>query len=272
MSVDENANRVELARFLRSRRERVNPDEVGLPRSPRRRTNGLRREEVAVLAGVSTSWYTYLEQGRKISPSREVLDSLARVLRMTEDERRYMHVLAYGQVSRPEPLIPAYTGQKMLLQVMALVEDSPYPIYAGDHRGDLLAWNRAATEWYDDWAELAPEERNIVWWMLLSPRARLRLADWEADARDSVARWRAESAKWPGDERTRELRTELARRSPEFTRMWDSQDVVEHRSRVRRFHHPVLGLQTLRILPVSSLEFPTSAIIFHFPPAPGESD
>jgi transcriptional regulator with XRE-family HTH domain len=272
MSVDENANRRELASFLRSRRERIEPDEVELPRSPRRRIRGLRREEVAVLAGVSTSWYTYLEQGRKISPSPEVLDSLARVLHMTEDERRYMHVLAYGQVSRPAPLVADYAGQKMLLQVMALVADSPYPIYAGDHRGDLLAWNDAAIEWYGDWNELAPKERNIVWWMLLSPQAKLRLADWETDVRDSVARWRAESAKWPGDERTRELLAELARRSPEFTPMWDSPDVLEHRSRVRRFHHPVLGLQTLRILPVSSMEFPTSAIIFHFPPEPAESD
>jgi transcriptional regulator with XRE-family HTH domain len=267
---NERANRRELAHFLRSRRERIKPDEAGLPGGPRRRTRGLRREEVAVLAGVSASWYTYLEQGRKIGPSPEVLDSLARVLRMTEDERRYMHVLAYGQVSRPAPLIAASAGHRMLLQVMALVADSPYPVYAGDHRGDLLAWNRAATEWYGDWAELAPAERNIIWWMLLSPQARLRLVDWETDVRDSVARWRAESAKWPGDERTRELLAELARRSPEFGGMWESQEVLEHRSRARRFDHPVLGLQTLRILPVSSMEFPTSAIIFHLPLEPGD--
>jgi transcriptional regulator with XRE-family HTH domain len=264
MAAGDSANRKELAHFLRSRRERVSPAEVGLPAgNTRRRTAGLRREEVAVLAGLSTSWYTYLEQGRQVRPSPEVLDSLARVLRMSEDERRYLHVLAHGQVRRSVPLTPAGAGREILMQ--ALVADSPYPAYAGDHRGDLLAWNPAAAQWYEDWSRYPVEERNIVRWMLLSPQAKACLVDWESDVRDSVARWRAEAARWPTDPRTRALIAELSRLSPEFTRWWDSHHVQEHRSRIRRFRHPRLGLRTVRILPVTSPEFPTQAIILHLP-------
>jgi transcriptional regulator with XRE-family HTH domain len=172
MSAGDTANQQELARFLRSRRERVNPVEVGLPVGSRRRTKGLRREEVAVLAGLSTSWYTYLEQGRNVRPSAAVLDSLARVLRTSEDERRYLHVLAHGQVSRPEPLETAAVGHGLITQALELVQDSPYPAYAGDHRGDLLAWNHAATQWYEDWGRYPVAERNIVRWIVLSPLAR----------------------------------------------------------------------------------------------------
>jgi transcriptional regulator with XRE-family HTH domain len=264
MSAGERANQQELARFLRSRRERANPAEVGLPVGSRRRTKGLRREEVAVLAGLSTSWYTYLEQGRHVRPAAAVLDSLGRVLRMSEDERRYLHVLAHGQVSRPEPLKTA-GGGRLLTRALQLVQDSPYPAYAGDHRGDLLAWNHAATQWYDDWGRYPVAERNIVRWMLLSPLAKARLTDWEPDVRDSVARWRAEAARWPTDPRTRELIAELSHLSPEFTRWWADHDVQEHRSRIRRFQHPELGPQTLQILPVFSPEFPASAIILHLP-------
>ncbi|PPK65447.1 helix-turn-helix transcriptional regulator [Actinokineospora auranticolor] len=265
MSTNNNAGRKELARFLRSRRERVSPSDVGLPLGTRRRISGLRREEVAVLAGVSTSWYTYLEQGREISPSPEVLDSLARVLRMSEDERRYMHVLAHGQVTKPGPLTPAPAARDMLRSTMTIFEHHHLPVYAGDHRGDLLEWNKAATTYYEDWSAYPPRERNIVRWMLLAPQAKARLADWEQDARDSVARWRAEAAKWPTDPRTRDLIAELARVSPEFTRWWDSHDVQEHRARVRRFRHPELGLRPLRILPLFSPEFPATAIIVHLP-------
>jgi transcriptional regulator with XRE-family HTH domain len=217
------------------------------------------------IRGLSTSWYTYLEQGRHVRPSAAVLDSLARVLRMSEDERRYLHVLALGQVSRPEPLQTAATGRGLLIRALELVQDSPYPAYAGDHRGDLLAWNQAATQWYEDWGRDPVAERNIVRWMLLSPLAKARLTDWESDVRDSVARWRAEAARWPTDPRTRELIAELSRLSPEFTRWWADHDVQEHRSRIRRFQHPELGPRTVQIFPVFSPEFPASAIVLHLP-------
>jgi transcriptional regulator with XRE-family HTH domain len=225
----------------------------------------LRREEVAVLAGLSPTWYTYLEQGRDIRPSPEVMDSLARVLLLTEDERRYMHTLTYGQVIRPLPLESELTADELLRQVVAVESDSPYPVYAVDHHCDLVAWNPAATEWYDDWARFPPGERNMVRWLLTCPLAKARLLNWESDTKDAVARWRAEAARWPDDEGLQERVEEMARLSPLFGQWWDEQHVQENRSRRRRFRHPRLGVQVLRIVPLQSPEFSPASVMFHLP-------
>lgn len=262
---DVSHSRRELGRFLRTRRERIPPDQVGLPTGPRRRTNGLRREEVAVLAGLSPTWYTYLEQARDIRPSPEVLDSLARVLQLTEDERRYMHVLAYGEVIHPEPLEADIPGEQLLKQVVALMDESTYPVYSTDQYCDLIAWNTAATEWFDDWSLTPPEERNFLRWMLCSPVAQQVLVDWEQDTRDIVARWRAEVAKWPADPRIPQLVAEFSTISPHFERWWNDHDVREHRSRLRRFRHPKMGVQVLRMVVISGPEFAPAGAIVHVP-------
>jgi transcriptional regulator with XRE-family HTH domain len=262
---DEDSNREELAHFLRSRRRRVTPASVGLATGPRRRSPGLLREEVAVLAGLSPTWYTYLEQGRKIRPSPEVLDSLARVLSLSEDERRYMHLLVHGQLSRPAPLNTPSTADQLTCQLVDLTEESPYPVYAVNQYCDLLAWNKAAAEWYEDWAELGPAEHNILHWMLVSSSARKCLVDWEDDVRDVVARWRTDTAKWNYDERVQRIVADLSLISPQFARWWADHEVQEHRSRVRRLRHPRFGIRTMRVLPVTSPEFPTAMTIFHLP-------
>lgn len=261
----DSAGRQELARFLRTRRRRVTPEQVGLPVGPRRRVSGLRREEVAILAGLSPTWYTYLEQGRDIRPSPEVLNSLAVVLKLTEDERRYMHVLVYGQVVSPRPLDEEVSAAELLRQFAACFQDSPYPMYATNQYCDLLAWNPAATDWYDDWSRMAPGECNIMRWMLTSGRARERMVDWEIDTRDAVSRWRAEAGRWQDDERLIKLVAEFARLSPEFARWWDEHDVREHRSGLRRLKHPVLGVRALRIVPMRSPEIEPAGIVFHLP-------
>lgn len=153
---DDGWSRQELARFLRSRRARVTPEQVGFPAGAHRRTKGLRREEVAVLAGLSPTWYTYLEQGRDIRPSIQVLDSLARVLDLSEDERRYMHTLAHGQVVNPQPLEAEEARGGTMRRVVGLMGDNLYPVYATDVYCDLIAWNDAAAEWYDDWGAGLP--------------------------------------------------------------------------------------------------------------------
>jgi transcriptional regulator with XRE-family HTH domain len=262
---DVSHSRRELGRFLRTRRERISPDQVGLPAGPRRRTHGLRREEVAVLAGLSPTWYTYLEQARDIRPSPEVLDSLARVLQLTEDERRYMHVLAYGEVIHPEPLEADISGNQILEQVVGLMAASPYPVYCADQYCDLITWNPAATEWFDDWDRTPPAERNYLRWMLCAPAAQRVLVDWESEAQDIVARWRAEVAKWPGDARITELIAEFTEISPHFEQWWHDHNVQEHRSRVRRFRHPRLGVQTLRMVVLNGPEFSPAAAIVHIP-------
>jgi transcriptional regulator with XRE-family HTH domain len=259
------ASRRELARFLRSRRERLRPADVGFPIGSRRRSCGLRREEVAVLAGLSSTWYTYLEQGRDIRPSPEVLDSLARVLAMTEDERRYIHILSYGQVgSRLSPEVDL-SADEVARQVVAVSEFSPYPVYAVNQYADLVAWNPAATEWYDDWGRFPHGERNIIRWMLTEPCAKVKLLNWESDTKDAIARWRGEAAKWPADDFLGHRVGEISRLSSEFVDWWDEHNVQENRTRVRGFRHPTLGIQTLRIIPVQAPEFTGSGIVFHVP-------
>lgn len=258
-------NRQELARFLRSRRGRVSPDQVGLPTGGHRRTKGLRREEVAVLAGLSPTWYTYLEQGRDIRPSTQVLDSLARVLGLTEDERRYMHTLAHGQVANPQPLEPELAAGEVMRGLVELMRQHEYPVYATNIYCDVLAWNPAAAEWYDDWGAMPQEQRNFLRWVLLSPLARDRLPDWEEDTRDLVARWRSEVARWPGDERMQARIAEFAKASQAFTRFWREHDVQEHRALTRVVNHPRLGTRKLRIILLLSPDEPKVGAVIHYP-------
>ncbi|MCK2220656.1 helix-turn-helix transcriptional regulator [Actinomadura sp. ATCC 31491] len=261
----DNWSRQELARFLRSRRARVMPEQVGLPTGGGRRTKGLRREEVAVLAGLSPTWYTYLEQGRDIKPSVQVLDSLARVLDLSEDERRYIHTLVHGQVTNPQPLDgPAWSGEVMG-PLVGLMNDSEYPVYATDIHCNLTAWNRACTEWYDDWAGYCPEHRNMLRWLLVSPKAKERLPDWERVTTDVVARWRSELAKWPHDEGLTARVAEFARISPLFATLWRRHDVQEHRTITRRFRHPKRGLHTLRMALLVTPDEPMIGLVIHFP-------
>lgn len=264
--MSQGTSRRDLAGFLRSRRERITPAEVGLPAGARRRAPGLRREEVAVLAGLSPTWYIYLEQGRDIHPSVEVLDSLARVLALTEDERRYLHTLAHGNVRKPRPLDGEVPPEEIVAQLVATTDHSPYPVYGVNLFCDLIAWNHAATSYYADFAELTPERRNMLRWMLLDPQAKQRLSDWAADTRDVVARWRAmiaNSADQTG--RLHQLITEFKTDSPEFNRWWDGHDVREHRSRLRRFQHPQYGDRTLRLIVVQAQDFAPCIVIFHVP-------
>lgn len=258
-------SRQELARFLRSRRERISPTEFGLPTGPRRRTRGLRREEVAVLAGLSPTWYTYLEQGRGIQPSREVLDSLATVLRLTEDERRYVHSLAHGTVPHGGTLDSAVDVEELIQQIVGQFDASPYPVYASDHHCDVLAWNPAAGRWYDDWAAMDPADRNILRWMLSSPTARERLVDWEDVVRESVARWRAECARHPHSPEIRRRFKEFAELNPDFLRWWEDHEVLEHRSAMRVFRHERFGVQAMRIVPLQSAELLPAGVVLHLP-------
>lgn len=259
-------SRAQLAHFLRSRRARITPAEVGLPAGLHRRAPGLRREEVAVLAGLSPSWYTYLEQARNIHPSTQVLDSLARVLRLTEDERRYLHTLAQGSAGPPPlPLVGEETPEELVRGLVRTTEHSPLPVYGIDVYCDLIAWNRAATAYYTDFAALPERDRNMLRWLLRAPEARQRLPDWHQDTRDIVARWRATTAGFDGDARLRALVDELRASSPDFDRWWDEHDVQEHRSRLRRFRHPEHGELSLRLVVVRAPEFAPCLVVFHLP-------
>lgn len=255
----------ELGRFLRNRRERLSPAEAGLPTAGRRRTPGLRREEVAILAGLSTTWYTYLEQGRGHDVSPSVLDSIARVLRLSEDERRYMHNLAFGYVVDPRPLAEEVLVRDLQRQVVTISGHYRYPVYMVDHAVNLIAWNKASEEWYGEWGELPSGERNFMVWLLTSARAKDSFLDWESAAHDIVARWRSDIARVPMDKMINDRINELREKSKEFVRWWDSREVVEHRSGVRLMQHPTIGTCALRILPMTAYYEGAPVVVYHFP-------
>jgi transcriptional regulator with XRE-family HTH domain len=261
------AQREELARFLRSRRARVRPEDVGFPPGSRRRLPGLRREEVALLAGVSSTWYTYLEQGRRgVNPSREVLDSLARALRLDDDETRFLQRLA-DEAAAVEPLDAALSPAELAALLVRSGQTNPYPIYAVDTYCDVIAWNDAATTYYADFAGLPPERRNMMWWLIATAEAKERLVDWETDTRDVVARWRKVAAFVDDQERLDRQVAEFKQISPEFAAWWDSHDVREHHTRLRRFNHPERGPITLRLIVVGSPEMTPHHMVVHHVPA-----
>jgi transcriptional regulator with XRE-family HTH domain len=256
------AKRRELGDFLRSRRARIGPEEIGIEPGARRRTEGLRREEVAGLAGVSTSWYTYLEQGRDVRPSDQVLDAVGRVLRLDADEMRFLRRLSADPAfeSLPGELAP----REIVTTLVRLDDDSPYPTYAFDGYCDLVAWNPATTTYYTDFGRLPPPRRNMMWWLLASEEARRRLPDWQSDVADIVARWRRMAVAVDPPRLQRQV-VAFKRLSPEFARWWDSHDVREHHTRLRRFDHPELGLVTLRLIVAESPEFSGHRVGYHAP-------
>jgi transcriptional regulator with XRE-family HTH domain len=259
-----NRNRSDLAQFLRSRRERIMPVDVGLPVGPRRRTPGLRREEIAVLAGLSPTWYTYLEQGRNIRPSPEVLESLSRVLQLSEDERRYLYLLANGQAPPAAPILTPDVGQDMMRRVVALIGDIDTPVYAANIYADVVAWNAAATHWYADFGAMPADRRNMLWWMLTAPEARSRVIGWAEDTRDVAARFRHASATRPWDNRFAELIAAMRAASPEFCTWWSEYDVRGQRVRTRCLKLPSGELLTSHLV-VLRMTDSINSIVLHVP-------
>ncbi|WP_157099522.1 helix-turn-helix transcriptional regulator [Microbispora sp. ATCC PTA-5024] len=270
---DRSENRQELARFLRDRRARITPQQAGLPTGVHRRTKGLRREEVAVLAGLSPTWYTYLEQGRDIHPSPQVLDSVARVLGLTEDERVYIHRLAFGR-SPAGPADGGRTGEELVAQAVEVAGLSPWPVYAGNQYGDVVAWNAAAAEWYTDFGRLPRDRRNMLWWMLTDPEARERLVDWADETLDVIARLRVAYASRTADRRMSALVRDLEAASADFRSWWNEHHVRGQRLRTRTLVAPGLGKRTFHLAVLSLVDSPTHAVVLHLPvegatPGPG---
>ncbi len=228
----------ELADLLRSRRDRLQPADVGLPAGQRRRTKGLRREEVAQLAGVSTTYYTFLEQGRDLRPSWEVLEAISRALRLGPAERAHVHTLGSGT---PKPPLPR-AAETLPPAVSALVDRmDPYPAYVTGRYWDVLASNRAARLLWADWPALAAAERNMLWWTFTDQAARSILVDWEPEAQAQLARFRAAAGKHPEDPAFGALIERLRNASPEFRASWPRHEVAPLSSGTKRLRHPALG-------------------------------
>ncbi|MFD2764345.1 helix-turn-helix transcriptional regulator [Micromonospora eburnea] len=231
--------RDELAGFLRTRRARLRPAEVGLPEGVRRRTPGLRRQEVAQLAGMSIDYYIRLEQGRGPHPSRQVLAALARALLLGRDERAYLFRIAGA--SPPEPIGPSREvppGLRHLLDAM-----TETPAYLVDAAYEVLAWNRLATWFVGELSAVPAEERNMIRAMFGRAVPESHWNDPEAlrFARTAVADLRAAYGRYPADPAIAGLVTELLGVSPRFAALWAEHEVGERRPTVKRVPHPELG-------------------------------
>jgi transcriptional regulator with XRE-family HTH domain len=233
--------RQELAGFLRSRRERIAPEQVGLPPAARRRTPGLRREEVATLAGVGVTWYTWLEQGRDINASPQVLDAVARTLLLDPHERDHLFRLADAPDGTGQGECKALppTAQTLLDQL------APFPACIRNARYDILAWNRAFDQLMGPLGELPFEERNSLWRMFTVASCRAATLDWEEGTRRMVAEYRAAMADHTAEPAWKCLVSRLTKASPEFTALWERHEVASPENLTKRYLHPEVGLLRL---------------------------
>lgn len=230
-----------LGNYLKDRRTKLDPAALGFPMT-RRRTPGLRREEVAQRANVSATWYTWLEQGRGGLPSEDVLDRISRALMLTDVEREHLFLIALNRP--PAPRYRAVEGITPRLQhILDVLEYSPALIRTATW--DVVAWNRAAAVMFGDYTRLAPSERNILRLMFSHSRVRSSQHDWESVARSIVATFRAETARAGAMENVKALVEELCRLNPEFEKIWKENEVLPHGGGTKKFRHPDLGLVSL---------------------------
>jgi len=226
-----------LGTYLKDRRAKLDPAAFGLPLK-RRRTPGLRREEVAQRAHVSATWYTWLEQGRGGAPSADVLDRIARALMLTDVEREHLFLIALGRP--PEVRYQVSEGVTPRLQrLLDALELSPAIVKTPTW--DVVAWNRAAATVLTDYGALAPDERNILRLMFCDPRVRAAQYDWDSVARFVVAAFRADAARAGAAAKVEALVHELSRLSPEFAAMWRDNDVRSYGEGLKRMRHPIAG-------------------------------
>jgi transcriptional regulator with XRE-family HTH domain len=244
--------RAELGKFLRARRERLSPADFGMPAGVRRRTPGLRREELALLAGVGVSWYTWLEQGREINVSTQVLDALADTLKLDRAERWHMYVLAEAV-----PVAVSSGRCSVSDTIMEILQAlDPLPAVMVDARFDILAENDAYQDLFQDWHSLPCVHRNTLWCSLTEPTAREKFPQYEENIRYVVARFRAHYARHVGDPDWEEDIRRLSSLSSEFAELWARHEVAEFRPRVRTYLHPQAGPLTFT---TSELQVPATA-------------
>ncbi|HTJ57778.1 MAG TPA: helix-turn-helix transcriptional regulator [Devosiaceae bacterium] len=229
--------RAELGEFFRSHRERLTPDMFGMDFGTRRRTPGLRREEVAQLAGVSATWYTWIEQGRDLSVSPAALSRLAQIMRLTAAERGYLFELAGKRDPETPPDLPPGDLGRELGPVVAAIAT---PAYVLDRAWNTLAWNEAATKLFVGWLD-GESERNLLAYVFLNPVARTLIADWETRASRLAAEFRADYSRHLAAPDTREVVERLREQSPFFDRAWQAHAVTDREGGERTFNHPADG-------------------------------
>jgi transcriptional regulator with XRE-family HTH domain len=268
LTQDGAARRAELADFLRARRAALRPEDVGLPGGGRRRTPGLRREEVAQLAGMGTTWYTWLEQARDVRPSRSVLDSLADALGLSPAEHAHLMLLGRGEEVSVDDL-PRETVSDTLRRLVENLGPSPAVILG--RRWDFLVWNAAYAAVFGDPADLPDDYRNHIWATFHDPARRRLFSDWEAGARSSVARFRADSARHVGDPHFDALIEEMRRTSGQFAEWWSRHEVARSGEGRKVIRHPKAGKLFFEHAVFRREEAPEQRFILYTPLPKGET-
>jgi transcriptional regulator with XRE-family HTH domain len=257
-----------LGTYLKDRRTKLDPAVFGFS-AERRRTAGLRREEVAQRAHISPTWYTWLEQGRGGAPSAEVLDRIARALMLTDVEREHLFLLGLGRP--PEVRYQKNGGVTPRLQrVLDALEPSPALIRTATW--DIVAWNRAATVMLTDYGSLPPEQRNVLRFIFLDPRVRAAQYDWDSVARFVVGAFRVDAARAGAAAAVQPLVDELCRLSPEFQAMWRDNDVRSHVEGVKHLRHPVLGAIAFEYSAFAVDGRPDLSMVVYNPATPADAD
>ena len=252
----------ELADFLRTRRARIAPEDVGLPRGSRRKTPGLRRGEVADLVGVSVDWYTWLEQGRSITPSTQVLERLVQTLRLDANERNHLFHLAQQQ---PPPALLSETETVSPALQRFLDDFGNRPAFVVGRRWDVLAWNDAACAVYGDYRHRTLRERNTVWNIFTNPLSRQFIVDWEGDARQILAQFRSTCARYAGDAQLTELIHDLQLNSPEFRAWWPDHALLSGQEGRKTLNHPQVGHLHLERLTFQVFDTPDLKVTVYTP-------
>ncbi|WP_236602014.1 helix-turn-helix transcriptional regulator [Ktedonobacter sp. SOSP1-52] len=260
--MDDQERRRELAHFLRTRRERLSPEDAGLPVGTRRRTPGLRREELAVLAGIGVTWYTRLEQGREITVSTQVLESLAQVLQLDSAERNHLFILAREQVpADPHPLTA------MIDPALQHILDTfgTYPAYIANPRWDIIAWNQSMMRVYSDFSAMSNRDRNILRYMFTNPQQRTLLADWEKEAQGLLAVFRSSTERYVGEPWFSALVVDLEQTSPEFRQWWPRHDIQGVHTGKKELQHPLVGRLALQSTSFQVIDAPDLRMVVYTP-------
>lgn len=265
MLVSDPGPRKELGLFLRARRDQALRADYGLPPVGRTRERGLRREEVAFLSGVSVTWYTWLEQGRDISPSRQVLEAISRALHLSSTGLGY--VLSMGGYASAAPAGPAADTAPPHIQRLLDALD-PNPSFALFPDWGVAGWNKAYAALYPNIANVPAADRNLLWLVFTDPYVRDLLPDWETTSKRFLAEFRAETGQRLGDPDIQYQVERLKEASPEFKQGWDLYDILGFESRERLFHHPAVGVLQLEHHQVSPSDRPDLHIVV-YTPAPG---
>ena len=240
--MNEKKRRQELAQFLRTRRERLSPEAVGLSAGSHRRTPGLRREELSQLAGMGVTWYTRLEQGQDIIVSPQVLESLARVFDLNAAERNHLFVLAREEVpADPHPL-----ASRISPQLQSVLDAMSTPAYVINPRWDIVGWNQAMYRVFQDFNTSSTYERNILRSLFTDPLLRCGFNDWEKEARGMLALFRASSERYVREAWFKTLVTELEQASSEFREWWPRHDIQSAYTGHKELNHPLVGWLVLQ--------------------------